>query len=327
MRVTTERGWMWHFGKIQINSCLFQKSSYLCFKFTLGGERNLKIIFHRGSPQKKLSHLVFFLRPKRTSGLFFFMATHKHNRRYVEFTKLLREDGRLSLWVAFDSLKRNTELINGKCADLNGGFIRRKEIESHSKKVKMKPATLVKKLNLMVKFNWAEKTKTGYRLKSWKVVASMYGFDDLKERIVIGTTKRAFNQNAAYTEIKAYMSQAVHCKFKEINRREKVSNSLLKYETKLNLIREQEIFNPTPSVRQIAKKLGFKSPRTISTINQNLSSRGLLTIKRNDEIVCTAENFPQYIKGFPDLKGCHYRKLINGEMFVKRRNKQTIFLN
>jgi hypothetical protein len=33
---------------------------------------------------KKLSHLVFFLRPTRTSGLFFFMATHKHNRRYVE---------------------------------------------------------------------------------------------------------------------------------------------------------------------------------------------------------------------------------------------------
>lgn len=261
------------------------------------------------------------------------MPTHKKNREYISFTKALRQHGSLTLWVCFDSLKNNTQLINGRYADLSGGFIRRKEIELHAKRLKLKPETLVKKLNEMVRQRWAEKTKTGYRLKSWKFVATMYGFDEFKVRCVIGSSKKQFNQNAAYTEIKSYMNQGVHSRFKEINKREKVSKRLLKFEAKLSVIRSyedrenvQEKFNPTPSVRQLAKALGFKSPSTISKINQNLKARNLIDIKKNNEFACMTENYPLYIRGNSELVGHHYRSKNDLGLVVMRRKKQTIFL-
>ena len=261
------------------------------------------------------------------------MPTHKKNREYISFTKALREHGTLTLWVCFDSLKNNTELVKGRHVDLNGGFIRRREIDLHAKRLKLKPETLVKKLNEMVRRGWAEKARTGYRLKSWKFVATMYGFDEFKVRCVIGATKKQFNQNAAYTELKSYISQGVHVKFKDINRREKVSKRLLKFEAKLNVIRSyeerenvQEKFNPTPSVRQLAKALGFKSPSTISKINQNLSARNLIEVKKNNEFACMTENYPAYIRGHADLVGHHYRSKNDLGLVVMRRKKQTIFL-
>ena len=261
------------------------------------------------------------------------MPTHKKNREYISFTKTLREHGTLTLWVCFDSLKNNTELVKGRHVDLNGGFIRRREIDLHAKRLKLKPETLVKKLNEMVRQGWAEKARTGYRLKSWKFVATMYGFDEFKVRCVIGATKKQFNQNAAYTELKSYISQGVHVKFKDINRREKVSKRLLKFEAKLNVIRSyeerenvQEKFNPTPSVRQLAKALGFKSPSTISKINQNLSARNLIEVKKNNEFACMTENYPAYIRGHADLVGHHYRSKNDLGLVVMRRKKQTIFL-
>ena len=261
------------------------------------------------------------------------MPTHKKNREYISFTKALREHGTLTLWVCFDSLKNNTELVKGRHVDLNGGFIRRREIDLHAKRLKLKPETLVKKLNEMVRQGWAEKARTGYRLKSWKFVATMYGFDEFKVRCVIGATKKQFNQNAAYTELKSYISQGVHVKFKDINRREKVSKRLLKFEAKLNVIRSyeerenvQEKFNPTPSVRQLAKALGFKSPSTISKINQNLSARNLIEVKKNNEFACMTENYPAYIRGHADLVGHHYRSKNDLGLVVMRRKKQTIFL-
>jgi len=254
------------------------------------------------------------------------MPNHKRDREYVRFQAKLNDEGLLSLWCNFDTLKRHCEVINGKWADLDGGFVRTKDLEIHAKRLKVKKDTLRKKLSQMVKEEWAIKKRTGFQLVSWKKVAAKYGFN-LKQRMILGHNKKTFRQNATYAYIRSSINQKVHRRFQELNRKERIVKKELIRETKLALINNpSDEFNFAPSVREIARNIGLKSARSVSTINQNLEARGLIEMEKRNAFACMTENYPIFIKGQPEFEGHCFRSKNDKGLVVLRRLKQFIFL-
>ena len=202
------------------------------------------------------------------------MSNRNNTSKQIELLRNLNLDGKLTSWHYFDKCKRvYLKLVDNKLSDLSGGLIKLGQVSSTAKLIGLSRQRFTHYLNKWVGDGWATKTKNGYLLKSWKVVAELYDVHGCTKRNISGETKKELLVNFAYTAIKSNHKQQTHEHFRKVQeKRGKLSSRLLKTQSREYASSE----NVSTSCRQMINQLGFFAAITGSKLLKKLKVSNMI---------------------------------------------------
>lgn len=244
----------------------------------------------------------------------------------LAFLAQIRQQKLLSQYQLFNKLKfRNIErgelqkVVNGKArfvnhsTDATGGFVSNKGLKKLSSDLGYNWNTFRKLKADLVNLGWLYECKTGYKLISQeRLIKSIDSNLELKKIIIYGKDKKELNENIALSLIKNSISQQV---FKRSNGESKHWNK-----KKLSCAKTTDLY--TLSTRTMMKRMGYKTPATISRLQRKLEVDGKLKVERRNTYVCTIKQFPLVYTYDRSLKGCCFKR--DGAVYKRECNNLIV---
>jgi len=223
----------------------------------------------------------------------------------LEFYKTLNQQRLLSRWHLFDKLKyRNIdcqkrikvkygkEKLRNFYTDKTGGYIHKSQINKIAKQLEISSNTLRQRLSDFKTLGWATKTKQGFILNNWKIIA------------------RQFTPKINYIRLKAktydQLKKDFAYKYLNTNIRQQVFNKNSHWTKKTHkklcnaAVKDSEY---SVSVRTLARNLGFKSPATGTRYERLLEKDKRIKVIRRTVPLCHINLFNEYIEDNPSLNG------------------------
>lgn len=193
---------------------------------------------------------------------------------HLELVRALKKEKSLGAYIFLCSVK--------SVCGIN--IITHEEKRNLHTKIAYSKSSVSKYFRQLVKLGWADKTKEGYYLVSYKRIAKDRDISPNRFRKVFGEKKREVLARAAGMYIKSNLKAQYKKEYVTCRRKDKTSDVIRCYDDKVKF-----------TVRKLAKLMGCSTPMSGTNLFREMDRLNIVRRKRVDSKVCSLEELNAHI--------------------------------